>query len=131
LLGQLGYPTTAAQVAARFARVAGSSVDAAWVAEVDGVVVGFASAHLLLPFELDGPLAELTALVVDGSHRGSGAGRALVDACETWAADAGAVRLSVATAFRRVEAHAFYERLGFEQLAKKYQKTPESRQSSG
>ncbi|WP_235508407.1 hypothetical protein [Agromyces sp. Soil535] len=42
---------------------------------------------------------------------------------EAWCAAAGCVRASVATAFRRVDAHAFYERLGYEQLAKKYEKT--------
>jgi GNAT superfamily N-acetyltransferase len=110
--------------------VEGSAADPAWVAvDAAGAVVGFASAHLFRPYELDEPVAELTALVVDESRRGSGAGRALVAACEDWAAAAGAVRLTVATAFRRVEAHAFYERLGFAQLARKYEKAP--RQSAG
>ena len=30
--------------------------------------------------------------------------------------------VSAASAFRRVKAHAFYDRLGYEQLAKKFQK---------
>ncbi len=126
LLTQLGYPVAAEQLVDRFARVEGSHSDAAWVAEdASGAIIGFAAGHHFLPFELDAPLAELTALVVDESRRGSGAGRRLVRAFEDWASIAGCARLSVATAFHRVGAHAFYEALGYQQLAKKYQKSPE------
>jgi len=93
------------------------------VALVDGTVIGFAAGHLFSPYELDRPVAELTSLVVDEAHRGSGAGRVLVAACEQWARDVGALRISVGTAFRRTDAHAFYERLGYEQLARKYERT--------
>jgi GNAT superfamily N-acetyltransferase len=125
LLDQLGYPVTPDELAGRFDRVAGAPGDAAWVA-IDGsdVIVGFAAGHLFLPFELRSPVAELTALVVDEQRRRGGAGRGLVAAFETWATAAGAVRFSVATAFRRHDAHAFYERLGYQQLARKYEKQP-------
>ncbi len=123
LLDQLGYSVAPAELAGRFDRVEGVPGDAAWVALDDaGVVVAFAAGHLFLPFELDSPVAELTALVVDERHRRGGAGRALVAAFESWARTAGAVRFSVATAFRRHDAHAFYERLGYQQLARKYEK---------
>jgi GNAT superfamily N-acetyltransferase len=127
LLGQLGYPTTAESVAARFARVAGSENDLAWVAadpgEDPGAIVGFAAGHFFWPYELDRPVAELTALVVAESRRGTGAGRALVATFEEWATAAGSVRATVASSFRRTDAHAFYERLGYEQLAKKFEKS--------
>lgn len=134
LLGQLGYPVTAAEVGERFDRVAGGSVDPAWVA-VDrdddaGTVVGFASGHIFSVYELERPVGELTALVVDERHRRSGAGRALVAAFERWVIEAGCVRWSVATAFHRVDAHAFYERLGYTQLARKYQKSPDGVEST-
>ena len=122
LLGELGYPTTPAAVETRFARVAGSAQDAAWLALDDGDPVGFAAGHRTWVYELDAPVAELTALVVTQARRGTGVGRLLVGAFEAWCRDAGCVRVSAASAFRRVEAHAFYERLGYEQLAKKFQK---------
>lgn len=127
LLGQLGYPTTAEEVAARFARLAGSENDVAWLAvdpdEADAeAVVGFASGHVRWTYELDAPVAQLTALVVAESNRGTGAGRALVETFEEWATAAGAVRATVSSSFRRTGAHAFYERLGYEQLAKKFDK---------
>lgn len=127
LLGQLGYPTTAEDVAARFARHTGSENDVAWLA-VDPdephaeAVIGFASGHVRWPYELDAPVAQLTALVVAESNRGTGAGRALVATFEEWATAAGAVRATVSSSFRRTGAHAFYERLGYEQLAKKFDK---------
>lgn len=123
LLTQLGYPTTREQLAARFERVSGSDADRAWVAVgTDDAVIGFAAGHYFLPYELDGPLAELTALVVDEKERRGGVGRALVESFESWVRGVGAVRCSVATAFRRTDAHAFYERLGYVQLARKYQR---------
>ncbi|MEV1128635.1 GNAT family N-acetyltransferase [Agromyces sp. NPDC049794] len=127
LLSELGYPTNADAIAARFARVDLSSDDIAWLAfdsaYSDGTAIGFAAGHLMWPYELDRPVAELTALVVDPSRRGEGAGRALVAVFEAWATAAGSARATVASAFRRTGAHAFYERLGYEQLAKKFEKS--------
>ncbi len=123
LLGELGYPTTIDAVAVRFERVAGSEQDAAWLAVTnDGEPVGFAAGHMTWVFELDAPVAELTALVVSSANRRMGAGRALVAAFEEWCAAAGCVRASVSSAFRRLDAHAFYEQLGYEQLARKFEK---------
>jgi GNAT superfamily N-acetyltransferase len=121
LLVQLGYRVELEQLAARFDRAADR--DAAWVAEQESAVVGFAGGHRFDPFELDAPVAEITPLVVDESHRGGGVGRELVATFESWAVEAGCVRLSVATGFHRTDAHAFYERLGYEQHARKYEKT--------
>lgn len=86
-------------------------------------VIGFSAGHITWPYELDQPVAELTALIVDEAARGSGAGRALVIAFEHWVTEAGCVRASAASAFHRTGAHAFYERLGYAQLAKKYEKS--------
>jgi GNAT superfamily N-acetyltransferase len=124
LLGELGYPVTLSALRARFDRAPVN--DAAWIAEHDGSAVGFAAGHLFQPFELESPVAELTALVVAAGHRGGGAGRALVAAFEHWALTAGAARFSVATAFHRTGAHAFYEQLGYVQLARKYEKSAAS-----
>jgi GNAT superfamily N-acetyltransferase len=125
LLGELGYPTSAEAVAARFARLDGSENDPAWVA-VDShdeeALLGFAAGHLFWLYELDRPVTELTALVVAEQHRGTGSGRALVAAFEEWAVAAGSCRATVASSVRRTGAHAFYERLGYGQRAKKFDK---------
>lgn len=124
LLGELGYPTSAEAVATRFERLAGSEDDPAWVAvdPRDGGLAGFAAGHLFRPYELDAPVAELTALVVAERSRGTGSGRALVVAFEEWATAAGCCRATVASSFHRTGAHAFYERLGYGQRSKKFEK---------
>ncbi|UOE45668.1 GNAT family N-acetyltransferase [Agromyces larvae] len=124
LLGQLGYPTAPAALAARLERAADDDDDPSWIAVDDAThaAVGFAAAHCFAPFELDGPVSELTALVVDDGARRAGIGRALVATFEAWAEARGCVRMSVATSFRRTDAHRFYERLGYVQLARKYEK---------
>jgi GNAT superfamily N-acetyltransferase len=124
LLGELGYPTSAEAVATRFERLARSENDPAWVAvdPRDDGPVGFAAGHLFWLYELDKPVAELTALVVAERSRGTGSGRALVAAFEEWATAAGCHRVTVASSFHRTGAHAFYERLGYGQRSKKFEK---------
>jgi GNAT superfamily N-acetyltransferase len=125
LLGELGYPTSAEAVTTRFARLADSKNDAAWVAvdpHDEEALLGFAAGHLFWPYELDRPVTELTALIVAEQHRGTGSGRALVAAFEEWAVAAGSCRATVASSFRRTGAHAFYEQLGYGQRSKKFEK---------
>lgn len=125
LLGELGYPTSARAVSARLERLGGSENDPAWVAvgpDTQDSLLGFAAGHLFWPYELDKPVAELTALVVAERHRGTGAGRSLVAAFEEWARTAGCLRATVASSFHRTGAHDFYERLGYGQRSKKFEK---------
>ncbi len=125
LLDQLGYARTA-EALSRHIATAHERHDAAWVAvtSLGGAerIIGFAAAHRSWPFELDAPVAELTALVVGDEQRRLGCGRALVDGFEAWAASHDCARVSVATSFHRREAHQFYEALGYVQRARKYEK---------
>jgi len=59
---------------------------------------------------------EISGLIVDERVRGAGVGRALVSAAERWARDLGVHAVRVRSNAVRVEAHAFYERLGFQVL---------------
>jgi GNAT superfamily N-acetyltransferase len=122
LLGQLGYPTDAEAVAARLARLRDAG-DRLVVAEVDGRLVGLASLHVSPSLEYDEPAGKLAALVVDEARRGTGVGRALVEAIEAEARARGCGILFVTTAERRADAHAFYERLGLEYTGRRYAKT--------
>jgi GNAT superfamily N-acetyltransferase len=81
------------------------------VAEHDDRLVGSLVAGLL-PMPMYGArLAFLQELFVDEAARGSGAGRALMDAFDTWARQGGAAVEALGTS--RPAAMAFYERLGF------------------
>ena len=113
LLGELGYPADSAAIPARLAALEQSGVAAAFVAELDGAVIGVATVHVVPAIHSSPPAALLTALVVAERSRGGGAGRALVGAAEEWARARGAVRIAVTSALHRIEAHGFYERIGY------------------
>ena len=122
LLTQLGYTTEARQTTERLDRMTARGHAAAFVAAQGERVVGLATASMLALLT-DGPdVAMLTALVVrDGVRRG-GVGRALVARVESWARQHGASRIMVTTALRRADAHAFYEKLGWEFTGRRYGK---------
>lgn len=56
---------------------------------------------------------EIVGLIVDGSVRRAGVGRALVRAFERWASGQGGGSLVVRSNVLRSESHAFYESLGY------------------
>ena len=113
LMTQLGYPSTEPQLCARIARIAEDPTAGAFVAEVDGRVVGMIGLLLHRGYEFDGYQGEITPLVVDEVARGRGIGRALTRVGEAWFRDHGVARVKINTAHHRREAHAFYEHLGY------------------
>src|ERR1700722_16425797 len=122
LFVEFEHPTDAAALPGRIARFVADDRRTALVATLSGTVVGVATAHLYATLHADEPAVMLSALVVTNTVRGHGVGRALVDAVGTWALGHGARRLVVTTALRRADAHAFYERLGFEHTGRRYQR---------
>ena len=122
LLGQLGYPADARDVPRRLTRFAERGAAVAFVAEVDGSVVGVATAHLFASIHAEHDVAWLTTLVVAQDARHRGVGRALVAAAEEWARTHKCQRLSVTTALHRDDAHAFYDQLGYQHNGRRYTK---------
>jgi GNAT superfamily N-acetyltransferase len=122
LLTQLGYPSDADDVEERLERlrVVGDRV---FVAELDGEVVGLAHLQVTPAIERDRPAGKLGALIVDEARRGRGIGRALVEAVEREARLRGCELVFLTTSERRDDAHAFYERVGFEQTGRRYGRT--------
>jgi len=90
------------------------------VAERDGAVLGLLALHIFPVLAYDRDLAMIMALVVTESARGLGVGRALIERAEAVGKSLGASRLMVTTHVRRADAHAFYERLGFELTGRRY-----------
>lgn len=114
LVHQLGYPSDPGKTETAIRAVLGTEVADAFVAVgPEGNVIGWAHVFIV-PFIESGPNAELGGLVVDEKHRGSGAGRALVERVEAWARERGAVEVSLRTNIVRDGAHKFYKHLGFE-----------------
>jgi GNAT superfamily N-acetyltransferase len=122
LLEQLQHPAPAVAIERRVARLAASGVDRLVVAELDGEVVGFAAVHVGLVVEDDAPVAKLNAIVVDGRHRGLGVGRALVAEAEAEARRRGCRLIFLTSAERRLDAHAFYRQIGFEETGRRFAK---------
>jgi N-acetylglutamate synthase-like GNAT family acetyltransferase len=122
LLGQLGYPTHNTEVPARLARLTANDRAAVLLADRDGKVVGLATVHILSVLNRRQDVAQLTALVVDESVRGSGVGRRLVESVETFARQSGCERISVTTQEQRTDARTFYIQVGLEQTGRRFGK---------
>ena len=114
LLGQLGYPTDADEIPARIEQMHGRPGTTLLVADLAGQPVGLVTVHLFPSIHASEPNAWLTTVVVDETVRGSGVGSALVRHAEEWARQQGAVRISLTSALRRVEAHEFYKARDYE-----------------
>ncbi|MGI0518700.1 GNAT family N-acetyltransferase [Treponema denticola] len=65
-------------------------------------------------------LKNIMGLAVDPSYRKQGIGRALLTKAETWARDTGAAGIRLVSSVGRIEAHKFYEAMGY--TSKKEQK---------
>lgn len=113
LSGELGYPSTPAQIEARFRAIEGHTDAKVLVATgPDGLVVGWVHVFGLRLMESEGA-AEVGGLVVDSRVRGHGIGRSLMAAAEGWALERGYTRMCVRSNTVRLETHKFYQRLGY------------------
>jgi GNAT superfamily N-acetyltransferase len=84
------------------------------VAEVGGEVVGACQLIVFRHFQSrGGRCAEIESLHVHPDHRGQGIGHALVHGAIDRARDLGCYRIQLTSNLERVDAHRFYESLGF------------------
>jgi GNAT superfamily N-acetyltransferase len=114
LSGQLGYPTTTRQMAARLKRVLKMKNGACFLAETkaDGVI-GWIHVSVTPLLEVE-RRAEINGLVVAEQGRSQGAGAKLLQAAEQWARKMACAGMSVRSNVLRERAHNFYLRLGYE-----------------
>jgi GNAT superfamily N-acetyltransferase len=122
LLEELGYPSSAGQIAARLRRLAADDASRVFVATIDGETAGLAAVHVTAAVEHDAPTCLLIAMVVAERHQRRGVGSALVARAEQEARALGCGRVVLGSAERRRDAHAFYERLGYERTGRRYAK---------
>jgi GNAT superfamily N-acetyltransferase len=114
LSGQLGYPTTSAEMAKRMRKLKPASQNALFVAESpEAGVVGWTHVSVTHLVEV-GTRAELNGLIVAEEQRSLGAGARLLDAAEDWARKHGCPSISVRSNVIRERAHKFYDRQGYE-----------------
>jgi ribosomal protein S18 acetylase RimI-like enzyme len=99
---------------AAFERIAGNPRETLLVVETEGLVVGTLQLTVLDGLSRRGrSRAQIEAVRVDGRLRGRGIGEALMRHAISLARDAGCRLVQLTTDKRRVDAHRFYERLGF------------------
>jgi GNAT superfamily N-acetyltransferase len=119
LLPDLGYTATADQLARRLAALRDWPDQEAFVAQVDGRIVGLCHVQGVRLLASDG-YAEIQALVVSAACQGQGIGRPLLEHACAWAAARGYDRVRLRSNVIREGAHAFYEHLGFEKSKASY-----------
>ena len=115
LSGQLGYPTSPEDLAARLARlIRHPRFGSVLIAETsERRVIGWV--HVSVTPLLEVSLrAEVNGLIVAEGQRSSGAGAKLLQAAEEWAKSKGCDSMSVRCNVIRDRAHVFYLRNGYE-----------------
>lgn len=119
LLPDLGYAASADQLVRRLAALRDWPDQEAFVADIDGRLVGLCHVQGVRMLISDG-YAEVQALVVSAACQGQGIGRALLEQACAWAGDRGYERVRLRSNVAREGAHAFYERQGFEKSKASY-----------
>jgi len=120
LLKDLGHSTSASEIPARLSAVLRD--DGAVLLAVDHAdqPLGMISLTRHYAIHAAGPIGYITALVTSSSARRRGIGQLLVTAAKEWAVRQGCVRLSVTSAERRADAHAFYPACGLPYTGRRF-----------
>jgi ribosomal protein S18 acetylase RimI-like enzyme len=119
LVTPLGYPTTAASVTRMWAEWTAEGNLALVVDGPDGLL-GMITLHHMLVLHRPKRVGRITALAVDSSARGQGHGRALMRAGEDALQRVGCGMVEVTSHARRMAAHEFYRRMGYEQTSLRF-----------
>jgi GNAT superfamily N-acetyltransferase len=123
LLGELGHPAPAALVRDRLGELAAlGERQVAIVAQLGSEIVGLATGFVTPVLHRPRPVGRLSVLVVAEGSRGHGVGRRLVEAAEEFFAGAACERIELTSGSERIEAHGFYERLGYHEMGKRFVK---------
>jgi ribosomal protein S18 acetylase RimI-like enzyme len=117
LMTELGYPSTAASVKERLDHALHSEISCCLVAQDADEVIGLVSAELVPYFPTGTAICRVTSVVVASQHRRRGVGDLLIAAAAEFAREHECSGIEVTSAERRVDAHRFYERLGFSRTA--------------
>jgi GNAT superfamily N-acetyltransferase len=118
LLDQLGYTGTSRFLPQKLARMLADPDERILVYETAAGVVAFVSVHFVPQIAVTGDFARISYFSVDDSVRGQGIGREMEDYIVMLAEERGCDRIEVHCHERRVDAHRFYFRQGFEESPK-------------
>lgn len=122
LLEQLGYPTENGLVARRLSLLAVNNEHLDVVGETGDNVLGFMSLHFIPQIAFDAEYAVVSYLVVDNKARKQGIGKILEEYAVEIAAKRGCKRIFLHSNARRLDAHRFYLRQGYQEYTKAFVK---------
>ena len=112
LAGQLGYPSSADEIAKRLDGMQHSNEHAVFVAQVGSDLAGWLAVFVYRVVEADAR-AEISGFVVDERYRSQRIGMHLLARAERWARERGCREIGLRSNVIRDRAHAFYERHGY------------------
>ena len=123
LFTELGHAATEGEIRARWNAWEANGNVGLVVDGAGGGLIAAATLHQTIVLHRPKPIGRISALIVDSRHRGTGIGRALVNAAERMLGRAGCGMVEVTSNMRRIDAHAFYQRLGYELTSARFMKT--------
>lgn len=115
LINEMGYPTTASEMKARFNLIFNHANYKTFVAVVNGEIAGMVGLCTGLFYEMNGSYMRILTLIVKHHSRKKGIGKLLMSASEAWAIAHGltAVYINCGNRTEREEAHQFYKNNGY------------------
>ena len=122
LMALLDYQVDAPGVAFRIGQLTAAGVPQ-FVAVEDDCVLGLCGLHEMTAIHRDAPVGRITILVVLPGARGRGIGRQLVQAAERHFRQRGCRIVEVTSNERLVDAHAFYQRIGYQRTSTRFART--------
>lgn len=120
LIVALGYEVTPAEVKKRLATLARAGQHILLADQ--GGVIGVLTTSITQVLHRPRPVGRISMMVVAERERGKGTGAALVAEAETRLKSAGCGLVEVTSNAKRLRAHAFYERLGYERTSYRFAK---------
>ena len=123
LLGELGYPNTTRFARRKIKKLLSAKNDCLFVADRRGKAVGFVSCHIVPLIHQTGNLCRVTALVVAHEFHGEGLGHKLMLRVEKYARAQRCVKIEITSGERRLWAHDFYRKLGYQETSKRFLKS--------
>lgn len=120
LVAQLGYPATADFILEKLDQLSATPGTKILVAEQEGQVIGLLCFSILPLLHVSEGLGRISALVVGSQFKGHGIGKRLVAEAEEFAWENGCARIEITSGEHRVDAHAFYEAVGYTQDSRRF-----------
>lgn len=118
LLEQLGYPRTETYLLQNLEVMLSQPLSTVLVYELYGAVDGFIAFDFIPQLATRGDFARISCFAVDENARSKGVGNALEEHFTKLATERKCDRIEVHCHLRRVDAHRFYERQGYEESPK-------------